>query len=296
MLPVTSASRLCRGRWHEPYRGAGASRGPERRRGREGRVCATHRCQKKAIPPLKYLLTQPRGQSHRWELPASSSSESRPEVQRSWLSPADPGVAQRSGRCPRRLPQAEVQVPSSGTWGPAGHAEPPRAARRSPAQRPCARCLGAAIPSSRQSRPLPPFPPLCISLPICMHLLFPDVLYPLFPCPHMFPLHPSRSGPSPLRLSHHTVQQTSRAGDNKASEGLVSSQAHKAGRWLCNGATSPVQTPECFCFHFHTCSLVTSPRWVLLPPQQWSCKENLPQSPVCLTSSSSRMASVGPCH
>lgn len=172
---------------------------------------------------------------------------------------------QRSGRCPRQPPQAEIQVPSSGVRGPVGHTDVPTSRAASlppPAHRFCARCLPPSRSPFFSTEPpwattLQPLFPTSVKppFPISMFLPFPVVMHPSFPVP-AHPLLHSRSGlwPPPPGTVTVTMQQTPRAGDSKAAEGSTSSQARKAGRWLCNGTICPVQTPECLCCHLHALS------------------------------------------
>lgn len=246
MLCATSASHLCKGLWHEPYSGQlpeEGQHGPGT--GRQSWVQLS--CPKK---PSHLSLSSPQGR-----IPPGNCLQGAvfkaPGAQRSPSCPG-PRVAARPAAVPATLPKQRFKchLVARGPRGTHGH--PPGSL--SP--------LGSLPP---RCNPLfSTEPPTAITLlfaPLCSRLsprvsFFPLSHILLFPCPYILPLCPSRWGHLCLGPSHSTMQQPPRRGESKASDGLVSPQAHKAWRWLCKGTTCPVQTPECLCCHL--CALSPS--------------------------------------
>lgn len=229
-------------------------------------------CPKKALPPLKFLLTQPAGQNYPWEPPARSTSESspRPEPGAPRAAPGTPVWLGAGAAVPAELPKQRLKC----------HLVAPPDTRTSP--RPGQQALplltASAHAASTPRSPLlrraclwPPFPTSCVSsLPLLHAPSLHHCHVSLFFHARTFLLSiPPGLGHLRLGPSQRTVQQTPRAGDSKASEGLDSSQAHKAGRWLCDGTTSPVQTPACLRCHLHALSPSDFPKVGLAASLAW---------------------------
>lgn len=242
-------------------------------KGREGKLRATHLSQK-SHPTSKISPCPARRAELSAGTAARSSSEGSPG-----RSPALPEVprgprwGRRRGRRPRRAPQAEAQVPSSGLRGPAGHTDVPTS-RAASLVLLTASAGAASTPRSpllRRACLWPPFPSSCVSpLPLLHVPPFRRCHVSLFFHARTFLLSiPPGLGHLRPGPSQRTVRHTPRAGDSKASEGLVSSQAHKAGRWLCDGTTSPVQTPACLCCPLHALSPSDFPKVGLAASLAW---------------------------
>lgn len=152
---------------------------------------------------------------------------------------------------PRRIPGPPCQrlkchLVALGPEGQAGVPSPWQRALPCPA-RP-SQPLSPLLHRLPRHHPTAPFPTsVSPPPPISTSLLSPIVSRP--PCPYTLPFLHAGSGlwPPPLGLSHRAAGSKGRR--CKAAEGLISSQAHKAGKWLWYGAVCPVHSPECLCCH-----------------------------------------------